>query len=270
MPHLSVLTGVFGFFTLLIAPVIATAESFTAYEIMQRVDARDTGKTAVSHNTLILIDKRDRQRIRTLKFFSKDYGEVEKRISFFLEPADVRDTAYLSHEWEDESREIDSWLYLPALQKVNRIAAADRSSAFMGSDFTYSDIDGFKIDDFEYTLVNDSDPVDGVDCWVLESIPKTEAVVRKTGYTHSRFWVRKDNFMQVKSIINVKKGKRIKFFMARDIELVDGIWIARKLQMVTTRNNKRQHSSLFIINDVTFNQELEDSIFEVQSMQRGS
>ena len=48
-------------------------------------------------------------------------------------------------------------------KKVNRIAAADRSSAFMGSDFTYSDIDGPKIDDFEYTLINDSDPVDGVD-----------------------------------------------------------------------------------------------------------
>ena len=52
-------------------------------------------------------------------------------------PTDVKDTAYLSYNWEDPKREDESWLYLPALQKSNRIAGGDRSNSFMGSDFTF-------------------------------------------------------------------------------------------------------------------------------------
>ena len=58
----------------------------------------------------------------------------------------------MSYNWESSSKEDDSWLYLPALQKVNRIASADRSGSFMGSDFTFSDIDGFELEDFTYNI----------------------------------------------------------------------------------------------------------------------
>ena len=37
----------------------------------------------------------------------------------------------------------------------------------MGSDFTYSDIDGFELEDFNYKLVKENDVVDGKDCWVI-------------------------------------------------------------------------------------------------------
>ena len=49
----------------------------------------------------------------------------------------------------------------------------------MGSDFTYSDIDGFELEDFNYKLVKDSDVVDGKDCWVISPHLKTKRLLRR-------------------------------------------------------------------------------------------
>ena len=49
-------------------------------------------------------------------------------------PADVKDTGFLTYDYDDESRDDDQWLYLPALKKTKRIASSDKSGSFMGSD----------------------------------------------------------------------------------------------------------------------------------------
>ena len=241
----------------------------SALEIMTKVDARYTGDSAVSDWRMILIDKKDRKRVREIEIFSKEYNDVDKSISFFKSPGDVKGTSYMSYNWASTSKEDDSWLYLPALQKVNRIASADRSGSFMGSDFTYSDIDGFELEDFNYKLVKDSDVVDGKDCWVIESTPKNKKVISKTGYLKSIQWVRKDIYFVVKNRILVKKGKKVKLFAAKDIQKIDGVWTAKILQMITTKNKKLVHKSIFQLKSVKYNSNVEDSIFETEVMQRG-
>lgn len=245
------------------------AAELTAAQIMQKVDDRDTGETMVSESALILIDKKKRQRVRQLKLFSKEYGDVDKSVSFFMAPADVKDTAYMSFDWDDDAKEDDSWLYLPALQKINRIAASDKSGAFMGSDFSYADIDGVEVEDFTYRLVKESEEVNGYDCWVIESTPKNKSVIKETGYLSTTSWIRKDIFMQVKAIINVKKGKRVKYFQAKDIEQIQGIWTAKTLQMVTTKRNKLEHSSVLKISAVDYQTQVDDKMFDNNTLQRG-
>ncbi|WP_438462812.1 outer membrane lipoprotein-sorting protein [Marinomonas sp. PE14-40] len=246
-----------------------SALELSAKQIMQKVDDRDTGETIVSESALILIDKKKRQRIRQLKLFSKEYEQVDKSVSFFMSPADVKDTAYMSFDWDDDAKEDDSWLYLPALQKTNRIAASDKSGAFMGSDFSYADIDGVEVEDFTYRLVKESEEVNGHDCWVIESTPKSKVVIKETGYLTTTSWIRKDIFMQVKAIIKVKKGKRVKYFQAKDIEQIQGIWTAKTLQMVTTKRNKLEHSSVLKINAVDYQTKVDDKMFENNRLQRG-
>lgn len=258
-----------GFIAASLLSVPAYALDLSAKQIMQKVDDRDTGETIVSESVLILIDKKKRQRVRALKLFSKEYEEVDKSISFFLSPADVKDTAYMSFDWDDDNKEDDSWLYLPALQKTNRIAASDKSGAFMGSDFSYADIDGVDVEDFTYRLIKDSEMVNGFDCWVIESTPKSKAIIKETGYLTMTSWIRKDIYMQVKAIINVKKGKRVKYFQAKDIEQIQGIWTAKTLQMVTTKRNKLEHSSVLKINAVDYQTRVDDKMFENSRLQRG-
>lgn len=244
-------------------------EKLDAREIMRRVDERYTGDTQSSVSTLSLIDKKGRERTRELQMFSMDKPDVEKSIVYFLAPADVKGTAYMSFDWEAESREDDSWLYLPALQQVKRVASSDESGAFMGSDFSYADINGMDFEDFEYIMVKESDLVNGQDCWVIESRPKNDKIIEKTGYTSAQSWVRKDIFMVVQGKIEVKKGNKTKYFSATDLELINDIWTAKTLQMITTRNGKKEHASVFKFADVVYNQQVDESRFDTQAMQRG-
>lgn len=245
------------------------ARELDATEIMRRVDKRYTGDTQTSVSTLTLIDKKGRERNRELKMFSLDKPDVEKSIVYFLAPADVKGTAYMSFDWQDENREDDSWLYLPALQQVKRVAASDESGAFMGSDFSYADINGMDFEDFDYAMLKESEMVNGHDCWLIESRPKSVKIVEKTGYTSAQSWVRKDIFMVVQGKIEVKKGKKTKYFSATDLEQIDGIWTAKTLQMITTRNGKKDHASVFKFSEVLYNQQVDESRFDTQAMQRG-
>ena len=250
-------------------PASLLAQPPDAYAIMKKVDERYTGDTRSSESQLILIDKNDRQRIRDLSMFALEKDGVEKSLIFFRSPSEVKGTAYMSFDWDDESKEDDSWLYLPALKQIKRIAASDESGAFMGSDFSYADINGLELNDFTYTLEKESEVVDGHDCWVITSTPKNDEVIDSTGYTSARSWIRKDIYIGVKGIINVKKGHKVKYFAIKDLENIDEIWTPHTLQMVTTRDGKREHSSLLKIGNMQYNKGVEESMFSTDAMQRG-
>jgi hypothetical protein len=243
--------------------------ALTAAEVMKLNDDRYTGDTQISESTLTLIDKKNRERVRDLKLFGIDKTDIEKSLIFFESPSDVAGTAYMSFDWEDETKEDDSWLYLPALQSIKRVAASEESGAFMGSDFSYTDINGQDYEDFNYEMVKESEVIDGVDCWVIKSIPKNEKIIKKTGYLESTSWIRKSDYLLLRSIIQVKKRKLVKYFSASDIQEIQGIMTPLKLQMVTTRNGKKEHSSVFKITKIRYNEDVSESMFDTQAMQRG-
>ena len=249
-----------------------TALALTPKEIIQKVDKRDDGETSISEMTMILIDEKDQQRVRKLKGFRKDYGEDKKSLNFFLEPADVKNTSFLSFDWDDPSKEDDSWLYLPALRKVKRIAAGNKKDSFMGTDFSYHDMNGMEVEDWDYQMIKESDTLDGQDCWVIGSVPKkekAEAVIQDTGYLKRLAWVRKDNFVVIQAKIWVKKGEKIKILRATEIEQFQGIWTAKKLEMSTYVQNKREHSTLLLFDNLKYNEGVDDGLFTTARMEKG-
>ena len=253
-------------------PASTLSAEYSAEEIMRRVDEREAGDSSVSDITLILIDRRERQRIRNLKLYSKNYGEDTKTLSLFESPADIRGTAYLNFDWNDSLRDDDSWLYLPALQRVKRLASSDTSDSFLGSDFTYADINGFEIDWYDYSLVNESEMIGGEDCWVIEMIAKSEFKDRAeeaTGYSKMQSWVSKEKFIQLRGQFWELRGNRIKFFTASEVELVEDIWTVKRLQAITTRNDRQEHASILQIKSIDYNVDVADELLTTQAMQRG-
>ena len=55
-------------------------------------------------------------------------------------PSDLKNTVLLV--WKHPGSDDDRWLYLPALDLAKRIAASDKRTSFLGSDFLYEDISG--------------------------------------------------------------------------------------------------------------------------------
>lgn len=253
------------------APFAALADTLSAREIAEKSDQRYTGDSSRADAQLILIDRKDRERVRDIRLYTLENEAVEKSISFFVSPTDVAGTTYMNFDYTDE-RDDDSWLYLPALKQVRRVAAGDKSGSFMGSDFTYSDINGINTDWYDYTLLEDNAMVDGHATWKIESTPKPEfkdKVSSETGYVKSHLWIRKDNFVQVQGQIWTERQGRIKYFSAQQVELIDGIWTPLRLQMVSVRNDKKEHASVFQFSNYVYNEHTDDAIFTTQSMQRG-
>lgn len=255
-----------------INPGLVIAAELTAAQVIYEADNRYDGDSAVIDYTLVLIDRRERQRVRDLRMYSKDYGQDNRTLSQFDSPADIRGTAYLNYDWDDSDEDDDSWLYLPSLQRVKRIASSDTSDSFLGSDFTYADINGLETDWYNYSFISESEIVDGQDCWVIEIIPKPEFLEKAedaTGYSKTHTWIRKDNFLQARGQSWELRGNRIKYFNSSEIEEIDGIWTIKRLQVITTRNGRQEHASVLQVNNVSYNTELSDDLFTTQYMQRG-
>jgi outer membrane lipoprotein-sorting protein len=158
------LLKIFAFTTLTLTSLFA----LTGQEIAQKVHDREDGDNSTSLMKMVLFDKNGNTRVRDLKTFTKDKGEDTLKLLFFLTPADVKNTAFLTYDYEDSSKDDDQWLYLPELQKVKRIASSDKSSSFMGSDFTYSDMTSRNVEDYTYKIMKEP-MVKGHKTWQIHS-----------------------------------------------------------------------------------------------------
>lgn len=244
------------------------AQSLTALEIMQRVDARDDGDNMTCDRIMILIDKNAHERSRTMKSFTKDKGEDTLKLMFFTAPADVRDTGFLTWDYREGDRDDDQWLYLPELKKVKRIAASDKSGAFMGSDFSYADMTRRVVDEWRYTLLKTSE-VRGNPCWLIEAFPVNEIVADRYGYEKSILFIRQDIFMMCRAVHWVNEGNKIKYVDMTDIQQVDGIWTALEIRAKTVRNGKTLHQTVSRAGNVRYGQEIEEEMFTTRQLEKG-
>ncbi len=251
-----------------LAPSLGWCDDPAARAIMVKVDARDDGDNQTSDMEMILIDKRGKKRVRRLGVFRKDKGEDTLRLMFFLEPADVKDTAFLTWDYDDPEKDDDQWLYLPALRKTKRIASSDKDGSFMGSDLNYSDMTDRNLEDYDFTLKKEM-AVKGVKTWLIESIPRTRKVIKETGYTKSLLFVRQDNYFVIRSVNWVRDGGYLKYMDVKKLEQIDGIWIATEMTVTKKKGKKFAHKTILKFNNVKFNQDLEYNMFTVRRMEKG-
>ena len=245
--------------------VSAELPEIEARQVAVNIDERDDGDDQTSEMEMVLINKQGKQRVRKVLTYQKDYGEDDKMVMFFLEPADVKGTGFLTWNYDDESKDDDQWLYLPALKKVRRIASSNKADYFMGTDFTYNDMGDREIDDYTYAHI-DTEVIDGIECYHLERLPKDDDVIKESGYGRTEIWVRPDIWMMVKAVFYDKKMKLLKELMTSDFEEIDGIWTAKKMHM---QNIQKEHQTIFTFGNISYNTGLDDDIFSQRRLIKG-
>jgi hypothetical protein len=102
---------------------IVFAQELTGLDIMTKVYDRPTGDDMTADLSMILENSRGDQRVRKIKQLIKDFGEMEKKIMFFMAPADIKNTSFMNWSYDDKTKNDDQWIYLPALKKVKRISS---------------------------------------------------------------------------------------------------------------------------------------------------
>ena len=258
---------VIGSLLILLTTTSAVAQ-MSAREIMQAVDDRDDGDNATANMTMSLIDKKGDQRVRQIHRFSKDKGEDQQSLIFFISPADVEDTAFLTYDYDEPNVDDDQWLYLPALRKSKRIASSDRSGSFMGSDFNYSDMTRRNLEAYDYKILKDDAEAHGAKSWLIEAVPKSQEEIDETGYTKSLLFVRQDNFVVVRAV-HWTNDKKLKYLDVDGLEQIDGIWTNTSMSMTTKKGKQTLHRTELKYTNIRYNQDLDAEMFTVRRMEKG-
>ena len=248
-------------------PIARSATALSAREIMQKVEDRDDGNNETSKMVMILIDKKGNKRIRKISSFAKDIGKDTMRLLFFLHPADVKNTGFLTYDYDDPEREDDQWLYLPALYKTKRIATNRKSSFFMGSDLTYADMTSRVIDDYEFKIIKENE-IKGEKVWMILASPNKKAI-DETGYTKSILFIRQDNFVVLRAIHWLNKGKKLKYYDVKKLEFIDNIWVATETHITIRKGEKKLHKTILQLYDTKFNQNFDKNLFTIRQLEKG-
>ncbi|HDP98339.1 MAG TPA: outer membrane lipoprotein-sorting protein [bacterium] len=246
---------------LAISTVSFAKKDLTGLDIITKVYNRDDGNDQTGDLTMTLVNKFGDQRVRKIKQYIRDFGDVEKKIMFFLEPADVRNTSFMNWSYTEAGRDDDQWIYLPALKKVKRISSDSKSDYFMGSDFTYDDLGDRHPTEDTHKLLR-TEKIGDEECYVVESIPK------EADYMYSRTvtWVIKDKWIGLKKEFYDEDGDLLKILTINKYEKINNYWTILDTEM---KNVQKDHKTLMRLANVKYDTNISDQQFTERMMKRG-
>jgi hypothetical protein len=219
----------------------AVGAGISGRDIMDKVtEARKLeGSEAVVNMSIIHPKGQTRERKLSMATKLFDAGKTEKRIYRFLSPADVAGTGVLVFDYEIDADDV--WVYLPALRKTRRVVSSQRSESFLGSEFSYADLNVPKLDDFNYQLLRE-EVFGGDDCWVIDVLPKAEQIAQSEGYSKKTYWVSQDKFVLRKGVYYDLDGRPLKQLENHDYKLLDPTrkrYRPMRMEMTNTQNGRR-------------------------------
>ncbi len=251
--------------TLLAAVIIfiAAASSFclTGTEIAQNAHDRDTGDTSHALMQMDLVDKDGTVNSRLVETWRmEDEKDLDKLMMVFHKPASVKDTRFLVVE--NEGRDDDKWIYLPALKKVRRIDSSEGGNSFMGTDFTYDDMETRKVEEDNHDLLKE-EKTGNYDCYVIKAVSVDP---ENSQYGQRISWIDKETWVPVKMELYDKKNNLEKVVTADRIENVQGLWTIIK---TTMKNVQTGHSTVLSIQKLVYNENLNPALFSTQFLKTG-
>lgn len=229
--------------------------------IAVEADRMDSGWESASvalHMVLISPNgQKTTREVRMQYLEGKEAGD--KSLSIFDSPKDVQGTAFLSFSHALQSDE--QWLYLPALKRVKRIASANKSGPFMGSEFAFEDLSSSEIEKYSYEFLRD-ETIDNQDCYVVRNFPQYE----HSGYSHRDVWIDKKHYRVLRIEYFDRKGQLLKTLEQHGHKIyLDKYWRADKFYMANYQTGK---STELHWSDFQFGLGLSDADFNQNTLMR--
>ena len=176
-----------------------------------------------------------------------------KSILRFTAPADVKGVGLLIVNHPD--RASDQWMWRPNIGRDQRIALQDRSTRFFGTDFSFEDLEERDVDQFDFKLLADEGAA-----WKIESRPR-----KKSQYTYSYFWIKKDTYTFVKVEAYDSKGL-VRVIDYKDYRQKNNIWTAHTTEVFDMRRNSR---TVLKYDRLEYSLPFKEDEFTLQALRRG-
>ncbi len=254
--------------TILTSPNRATAAgTLTAEEIAKRSYAASRTNDSTSESKFRLVNANGQERVRETNGKTKLIKGTTDNMRYvqFLSPSDVKGTKTLlvEHTGADD----DIWIYLPALKKTRRLVASDKKSSFVGTDFSYGDVIGHKVEDWNHKLLKE-ESVDGKPCFVVESLPKSPEVAQNSGYSKRIGWIEKESFVAIKGEGYDNSNALSKRFRAQKLEKVDAVNGKWQPMEISAEDVSTGHKTIIEFRNYKANVGVGDEVFTARYLER--
>jgi len=239
------------FFICLIMLQITNAEqNLDAQKILLRVDEVLTAPKDLSALMKInIINKNGDTKNREVQMYQKGNN---KRLVKVISPADQKGIGFLS--LPDDIM----YVYLPAYKKTRRIAAHVKNQKFVGTDFTYEDLEAKNYSDKWNPKILKEEK----DFYVLELTPKLGIV---SEYSKMNLYVRKSDFFPIKAEHFNKKGEMIKIMEVTRTERIKDYIIPKNYLMQDLRSGNKTEMAM---EEVKLDTGLGDDIFTERNLSK--
>jgi hypothetical protein len=249
------------------APQLPVDAKAKGREITAESIRRDTGFADTrSEMTMYLMSDGAEVSRRTLRMSvlenpTNDTGD--KSMIFFETPKDVQGTVLLTHT--KILNPDDQWIFIPAISRVKRIASANKSGPFLGSEFAYEDLTAQEFGKFDYLWLRDETcpaPDAARQCFVVQRRPLYE----NSGYKRQVAWVDMMDYQLRKIEFYNQEDRLLKTLTLSNYKQHEGrFWRPHQLNMV---NHQTGRSTKLDVTQLKFRTGLTENDFTEQSMER--
>jgi len=236
------------------APV-APAAPKDGRAVMDEVDKRRRTTSEYSEGLITVVEK-GKTKTKGWRSWRLGWGADAKGLIQFLEPAEVKGVGLLT--LSHPSKPADQWFYAPAIDRDRRVAKQEKSTRFLGTHFTYEDMEERDVDAYRYTLDGEEDAA-GAPCYKITAVPAPD---KESQYSKLVFWVLQDRFVTIRVEAYVAGEKR-RLFDGSDLRDVSGIPIVHAWSLTDTKREGVTHLRL---DNVRINPALDPSLFTVAGM----
>jgi hypothetical protein len=184
-------------------------------------------------------------------------GDLERSLCFTA-PADLKDTAFLA------TSDGGQFLWLPELGRVRQVSRSSRSEPFLGTTFSFRDVEGWNLDDATTRRLDDA-TIDGQACAVIEATLKPSAGEE---YGKLTAWVRKSDDLPLRVQLFDTAGHHVKTLFTRKVgtQPRTGVTYTQAARMEDLRSGG---STVLEIVASDFEAQLDAAAFTVAELRRG-
>jgi outer membrane lipoprotein-sorting protein len=232
-----------------------------AEDLVRASRTRIQAETTSTRSRMVITAKDGSVSERTLDQYSKDGPRGSRKIIVFQRPAGVANTRFLTMETSGGID--DRWIFLPSLGKVRRIAAAEGSASFMGTDFSYDDISSSDRNaDLDTHRLTGEETLNGRACYLIESTPKDKA------YQYSKMvqWIDKENLVIHKINLYDKRGNHVKVLEILELKEVQGRLSPMETRMTTLGAGTR---TSLVVDILKYDDPIPEGVFTTSYLETG-
>lgn len=214
------------------------AWSVDATGVMHESERRSKSRTEKTVYRMELLDAAGQvQQTRGIELTYKRAEGVETSLFKFTSPPVVQGTGLLI---VDAGKAVnDIWMYLPATRRIRRIAGAEKSNWFMGTEFTHEDFEDYKTGAYTFHIDKDDEPCGQQQrCSVVSAVASNAEEKDASGYGKKVYWIDKQSLFAVRVDYIDKAGVPAKRLDARKLVAVGAYWRPQVYEMRNLANNR--------------------------------